>query len=59
MMPCAANASQPLSTARGGRSRLSRSSFSPSARAGQVDLPVSEMPSQFRPRGSPGTRGAA
>jgi SRSO17 transposase len=36
-----------------------RSRFSPSARAAKVDLPVSEMPSQFRPRGSPGTRGAA
>jgi hypothetical protein len=24
-----------------------------------VDLPVSKMPSQLRPRGSPGTRGAA
>jgi SRSO17 transposase len=36
-----------------------RSRFSPSARAGQVDLPVPEMPPQFRPRGSPGARGAA
>ena len=36
-----------------------RSRFSPSARAGQVDLPVPEMPPQFRPRGSPGGRGAA
>ena len=36
-----------------------RSRFSPSARAGQVDLPVAEMPLKFRPRGSPGTRGAA
>jgi SRSO17 transposase len=36
-----------------------RSRFSPSARAGQVDLPVAEMPRRFRPRGSPGTRGAA
>ena len=35
------------------------SRFSPSARAGQVDLPVPEMPLKFRPRGSPGTRGAA
>jgi hypothetical protein len=34
-----------------------RSRFSPSARAGQVDLPVPEMPLKFRPRGSPGTRG--
>jgi SRSO17 transposase len=36
-----------------------RSRFSPSARAGQVDLPVAEMPLKFRPRGSPSTRGAA
>ncbi|MBV8477213.1 MAG: IS701 family transposase [Acidobacteria bacterium] len=36
-----------------------RSRFSPSARAGQVDLPVAEMPRHFRPRGSPGARGAA
>ncbi|HKU26140.1 MAG TPA: IS701 family transposase [Candidatus Sulfotelmatobacter sp.] len=36
-----------------------RSRFSPSARAGQVDLPVPKMPRQFRPRGSPGARGAA
>jgi len=36
-----------------------RSRFSPSARAGQVDLPVGEMPSDFRARGSPGARGAA
>ena len=36
-----------------------RSRFSPSARAGQVELPVSETPPQFRPRGSPDTRGAA
>jgi SRSO17 transposase len=36
-----------------------RSRFSPSARAGQVDLPVAEMPLQFRPRGSPSARGAA
>jgi len=36
-----------------------RSRFSPSARAGQVDLPVPEMPRQFRPRGSPRARGAA
>src|SRR3984885_2828545 len=36
-----------------------RSRFSPSARAGKVGLPVSKMPSQLRPRGSPGTRGAA
>jgi SRSO17 transposase len=36
-----------------------RSRFFPSARAGQVDLPVPEMPLKFRARGSPGTRGAA
>jgi SRSO17 transposase len=36
-----------------------RSRFSPSARAGQVDLSLSKMPPQFRPRGSPGARGAA
>jgi hypothetical protein len=36
-----------------------RSRFSPSARAGQVDLPVAERPHHFRPRGSPGARGAA
>jgi SRSO17 transposase len=36
-----------------------RSRFSPSACAGQVDLPVPEMPLKFRPRGSPSTRGAA
>ena len=36
-----------------------RSRFSPSARAGQVDLPVPAMPAQFRPRGSSGARGAA
>ena len=36
-----------------------RSRFSPSARAGHVDLPVAEMPRHFRPRGSPGARGAA
>jgi len=30
-----------------------RSRFSPSARAGQVDLPVPEMPPKFHPRGSP------
>ena len=35
-----------------------RSRFSPSARAGHMDLPVSEIPPKFRPRGSPGTRGA-
>jgi SRSO17 transposase len=36
-----------------------RSRFSPSARTGKVDLPVTKMPSQFHPRGSPGTRGTA
>ena len=36
-----------------------RSRFSPSARTGQVDLPVPEMPAKFDPRGSPDTRGAA
>ena len=36
-----------------------RSRFSPSARAGEVGLPVSTMPSKLHPRGSPGTRGAA
>jgi SRSO17 transposase len=36
-----------------------RSRFSPSARAGEVDLPVSKMPPQLRPRGSPGTGDAA
>jgi SRSO17 transposase len=36
-----------------------RSRFSPSARAGQVDLPVPEIPPQFHPRGSPRARGAA
>ena len=33
--------------------------FSPSARAGQVDLPVPEIPPQFHPRGSPRAPGAA
>jgi SRSO17 transposase len=36
-----------------------RSRFSPSARAGQLDLSFPEMPTQFHPRGSPRTRGAA
>jgi SRSO17 transposase len=36
-----------------------RSRFSPSARAGQVGLPFPKMPRPFRPRGSPGARGAA
>jgi SRSO17 transposase len=30
-----------------------RSRFSPSARAGKVDIPVSPMPTKFHPRGSP------
>ena len=36
-----------------------RSRFSPSARAGEVDLPVAEMPRHFHPRGSPSACGAA
>jgi SRSO17 transposase len=36
-----------------------RSRFSPSARTGQVDLLVPETSPKFRPRGSPGARGAA
>jgi SRSO17 transposase len=36
-----------------------RSRFSPSARAGKVDLPVSPMPTKFRPRGSPRSPRAA
>ncbi len=36
-----------------------RSRFPPSARAGQVALPIPQMPHPFRPRGSPGARGAA
>jgi len=36
-----------------------RSRFSPSARAGHLDLPSPEMPSQFRPRGAASARGAA
>ena len=36
-----------------------RSRFSPSARAGHLDLPSPETPSQFRPRGAPDSRGAA
>ncbi len=36
-----------------------RSRFSPSARAGEMDLPVSKMPPKLRPRGSPATRGPA
>jgi SRSO17 transposase len=36
-----------------------RSRFSPSARAGRLGLSIPEMPSQFRPRGSPGSPRAA
>jgi SRSO17 transposase len=36
-----------------------RSRFSPSARAGQLELSVPEMPPQFRPRGASRARGAA
>src|ERR1700737_120923 len=36
-----------------------RSRFSPSARSGRLGLSISEMPPKFRPRGSPGARGAA
>jgi SRSO17 transposase len=36
-----------------------RSRFSPSARAGQLDLSFPAMPTQFHPRGSPRARGAA
>jgi SRSO17 transposase len=36
-----------------------RNRFSPSARAGRLGLSVPKMPPKFRPRGSPGTRGAA
>ena len=36
-----------------------RSRFSPSACAGQLDLPLCEMPPKFRPRGSPGSPRAA
>jgi len=36
-----------------------RSRFSPSARAGHLDLSACEMPSPFRPRGSPDPCGAA
>jgi SRSO17 transposase len=34
-----------------------RSRFSPSARAGHVDLPAAKTPPQFRPRGSPDPHG--
>jgi SRSO17 transposase len=36
-----------------------RSRFSPSARAGHLDLPSPETPPRFRPRGSPHSHGAA
>lgn len=36
-----------------------RSRFSPSARAGQLDLRAPEIPPEFRPRGTPRTRRAA
>ena len=36
-----------------------RSRFSPSARAGRLGLSIPKMPSQFRPRGSPGSPRAA
>jgi len=36
-----------------------RSRFSPSARTGHLDLSVPALPRKFRPRGSPGARGAA
>jgi SRSO17 transposase len=36
-----------------------RSRFSPSARTGHLDLSVPALPRTFRPRGSPGARGAA
>jgi SRSO17 transposase len=36
-----------------------RSRFSPSARAGQLGLPIPELPAQFRPRGSPGPTATA
>lgn len=36
-----------------------RSRFSPSTRAGQLDLPIPKMPPQFRPRGSPHSPRAA
>jgi SRSO17 transposase len=36
-----------------------RSRFSPSTRAGQLDLPIPQMPPQFRPRGSPHSPRAA
>jgi SRSO17 transposase len=36
-----------------------RSRFPPSIRVGQLDLPIPQMPSKFRPRGSPGSPRAA
>ena len=36
-----------------------RSRFPPTARAGQLDLRVPEIPPEFRPRGTPRTRRAA
>jgi SRSO17 transposase len=36
-----------------------RSRFSPSARAGKLELPQTELPPEFQPRGSARTRGAA
>jgi SRSO17 transposase len=36
-----------------------RSRFSPSARSGQLELSIPEMPSDYHPRGSPRTRGTA
>jgi SRSO17 transposase len=36
-----------------------RSRFSPSIRAGQLDLPIPKMPPKFRPRGSPDSPRAA
>jgi SRSO17 transposase len=36
-----------------------RSRFSPSVRAGQLELRAPEIPPEFRPRGTPGARRAA
>jgi SRSO17 transposase len=36
-----------------------RSRFSPSVRAGHLDLPIPEAPTQFHPRGSPDSHGTA
>ena len=38
---------------------VERNRFSPSARAARLGLSLPKMPPKFRPRGSPGTRGAA